>query len=588
MRDTFNGKTETRHETGMRSLRKPRILYALLLAGTSLSPALAQGLPSDAEAAMLDLPPAALDAPAPVQLVPPDPVLPPEADAFRSAMRIGMAELPEAERAGIEGFYAARSFAPYWTAPGSDSITVLVAALQQSPAQGLPAARYDAGALAGLYAGAPAATSQAPRELAAIRAYLLYAGDLSAGVVRPRHIDDEIDLSPVRPSPAALLAPLATTPLDTVLKGFEPQSPDYRALVGEKARLEALMQGAAWGPQVADGPALHPGESDARVGLLRARLARLGYGAPSGAVAAPHFDASLVASVEQFQRDHGLTADGVVGQHTLDEINASARERLEQLVVNLERMRWLNRDFGPRYILVNIPDFTATVYEDRAPVWTSKVVVGEAQKTRSAEFSGLMTYMVINPSWHVPISIAKRVYLPQLQRDPGILARANMELMTQSGTVIDPRLIDFAALNGSFPFRIRQSPSDGNALGKVKFIFPNDHAIYMHDTPHRDLFAKDVRAFSNGCIRLADPDGLAHLLLRDQVVDPVMAFDKWAGGKAEKTVMLEFPIPVNLVYRTVFLDPAGALRYRDDVYGRDAKVFRALEDAGVTLPTAEG
>ena len=425
-------------------------------------------------------------------------------------------------------------------------------------------------------------------EVAAIRAYLRFAGDLSAGMLRPSRIDDEIDITPVRPTPTAMLARLDTAPLAEVLTGFEPQSPDYRALIAEKARLEGLVQGAAWGPQVAAGPSLHPGDNDGRVASLRARLARLGYGAPAGDAASPHFDPALSAAVEQFQRDHGLNADGVVGQHTLDEINTSAKDRLEQVVVNLERMRWLNRDFGPRYILVNIPNFVATVYEDRKPVWQSKVVVGEAQKTRSAEFSGLMTYMVINPSWHVPISIAKRVYLPQLQRDPGILARANMELMTQSGTVIDPKLIDFAALNGSFPFRIRQSPSDGNALGHVKFIFPNDHAIYMHDTPHRDLFAKDSRAFSNGCIRLADPDGLAHLLLRDQVADPVAAYDKWVDGKVEKTVMLEFPIPVNLVYRTVFLDQGGALRFRDDVYGRDAKVFRALQDAGVTLPTAEG
>lgn len=582
----------------MRSSRKPRILTALLLAGTALSPAFAQGLPTDAEAAMLDMPLATIDTSAPAttdtappqMLMPPDPVLPPEADAFRGAMRSEISGLPEADRTAIEGFYAARDFAPYWTAADADVVALLVAALQQSPTQGLPAGRYDAEGLAARFAGAPAGApeSQAPREVAAIKAYLLYAGDLSAGVLRPRRIDDDIDISPVRPNPEALLAPLATEPLAAVLAGFEPQSPDYRALIGEKARLEALVQDASWGPQVADGPSLHPGESDPRVGLLRARLARLGYGAPTGEVAAPYFDAGLSASVERFQREHGLNPDGVVGQHTLDEINASARDRLDQVVVNLERMRWLNRDFGARYILVNIPDFAATVYEDRTPVWTSRVVVGETPKTRSAEFSGLMTYMVVNPSWHVPISIAKRVYLPKLQKDPGILARANMQLMTQSGTVIDPRLIDFAALNGSFPFRIRQNPSDDNALGKVKFIFPNDHAIYMHDTPHRELFAKDVRAFSNGCIRLADPDGLAHLLLRDQVADPVASFDKWVDGKAEKTVMLEFPIPVNLVYRTVFLDQSGALRYRDDVYGRDAKVLRALEDAGVTLPTAQG
>lgn len=523
-------------------------------------------------------------APAPVALPDPGPTLSPEQSAFRDALDAETAALDAAERDAILAFYGDRAFAPYWT-EGTAAFDALTAALDTSAAQGLPARRYDADGLAALFAAPEAPVAR--REVAAALAFLRYGGDLGSGVLKPARIDENIDVRPAVISPAALLGKLGEANVSAVLAALAPRSPDYARLIAEKARLEQADASDAWGPEVAAGPTLHPGESGPRVAELRARLARLAYVAPNSPTAGDLFDPALSQAVESFQRDHGLNEDGAVGQHTLSEINASPRDRLRQVVVNLERLRWLNRDFGSRYILVNIPDFRATVYEAGKPVWSSKVVVG-LPKTPTAEFSDVMSYLVVNPTWNVPLSISKRDLLPKLQRDPGYLARANMQIMTRSGTVIDPYLVDWNSLDGVFPFRIRQSPSDGNALGKVKFIFPNDHQIYMHDTPHRDLFARDARAFSNGCVRLADPDGLAHLLLRDQVSDPKAAFDGWVAAKAEKTVHLDHPIPVNIVYRTVFVDDAGVIRFRDDVYGRDGAVFSALEAAGVSLPLAEG
>jgi murein L,D-transpeptidase YcbB/YkuD len=252
-------------------------------------------------------------------------------------------------------------------------------------------------------------------------------------------------------------------------------------------------------------------------------------------------------------------------------------------------MRWLHRTPEPRYLFVNIPDFTVRLIEGGRTAWESKVVVGKTHVTETPEFSGVVKYMVVNPTWHIPDSIAIRDYLPKLQRDPMVLKRQNIRLLTRAGTEIDPRLVDFKQYTPeSFPFRIKQRPSDDNALGKVKFLFPNQNSVYMHDTPHRELFARDVRAFSNGCIRLQKPYELAEIVLEGQVPDPKARFDELVATGKEKTVTLDRTIPVHIDYRTVWFDDAGAAHYRPDVYGRDAKVFDALEAAGVTLSAAQG
>ena len=567
----------------MRSARKARFLWALALAGLGSGAAFGQeaGTAPEPMPAPVTVP---ATAPAPVSLPEPGPVLSPQQAAFRDALRAGVASFAEAERAAIEDFYASRAFAPYWS-QGRAGIEALTAALDTSAAQGLPAARYDAEGLRALFA-APGASVPAC-EVAATRAFLRYAGDLNSGALRPSRIDPEIDVAPTRLAPAVLLGKLSEENVTAVLAGLAPRSPDYARLIAEKARLEGAAAGAEWGPEVAAGPSLHPGESGPRIADLRARLARMGYVAATAEGPGDLFDPALEAALKAFQRDYGLNEDGVLGQHTLAEINTSPRARLEQVVVNLERLRWLNHDFGPRYILVNIPDYRATLYEAGRPAWSTKVVVG-LPKTRTAEFSGVMSYLVVNPTWNVPLSISKRDLLPKLRRDPGYLAKSNMQILTRGGTVIDPYLVDWSTVGDVFPFRIRQSPSDGNALGKVKFMFPNSHAIYMHDTPHRELFARDARAFSNGCVRLQDPDGLARVLLQGQVSDPEAAFDAWVAAKTEKTVRLAEPIPVNIVYRTAFVDDTGAVRFRDDVYGRDREAFKALEAEGVALPVAEG
>ena len=373
--------------------------------------------------------------------------------------------------------------------------------------------------------------------------------------------------------------------------GLEPADPDYGRLIAEKARLEALARTASWGPEVAGRRDAAPGRDDPRVAELRGRLARLGYvGARRRARRAATSTPGWSTRSKRFQRDYGLNDDGVVGAMTLAAINAPVETRLAQVAVNLERMRWTNATPGRATSASTFPTSPCGWSTAASRSGSSKVVVGKTHVTETPEFDGVVSTMVVNPTWHIPDSIAIRDYLPKLQKNPMVLKRQGIDLMTRGGTEINPKLVDFTQYTPeNFPFRIKQRPSDDNALGQVKFLFPNQNSVYMHDTPHRELFARDVRAFSNGCIRLEKPVELAAILLTGQVPDPAAGYAALASPRQESGgVTLERPIPVHIVYRTVWFDDAGAARYRPDVYGRDAKVFEALEAAGVTLPAAQG
>lgn len=567
----------------MRHFLSVRYLPVVLAAGLAL-PAVLPVPVRAADEAGVTLPP---DAPSEAAL-PEGPALSPEAASFKAALQTELAALDPEERAAIDGFFAARLYRPFWTEASTRREPELVAALADAGAQALPVERYDPDGLAALFETRTAAP--AALEVAATRAFLDFGHDVSGGIVRPSAVAPEyVDRKPVRPEPSVLLARLEQQPVAEVLRALEPNAPDYARLKAEKLRLEGLARTASWGPEVADGPTLHPGESDPRVAALRGRLARLGYLEPTDAEPSPAFDDALVAVVEQFQRDYGLNDDGVVGALTLQAINAPAETRLAQVAVNLERMRWMPRDLGARYLWVNIPDFTVRLFVDGQQTWESRVVVGKTHVTETPEFDGLVRTVVVNPTWHIPDSIAIRDYLPKLQRNPMVLKNQGIDLMTRGGTVINPKLVDFTQYTPeNFPFRIKQRPSDDNALGQVKFLFPNHFSVYMHDTPHRELFVRDVRAFSNGCIRVQKPVELAELLLAGQVPDPAAAYDAWRDAGKEKGITLEHPIPVHIVYRTVFFEADGTPRFRPDVYGRDATLFAMMQEAGVTLPAAQG
>jgi len=249
----------------------------------------------------------------------------------------------------------------------------------------------------------------------------------------------------------------------------------------------------------------------------------------------------------------------------------------------MERERWTNMERGRRHVLVNLTDFSATIVDDEVETFRTRSVIGaEMPDRQTPEFSDVMEHMVINPSWYVPRSIVVNEYLPQLKRNRN--AASQILITDRSGREISRNAIDFSRYDArSFPFSMRQPPSNSNALGLVKFMFPNRWNIYLHDTPAKSLFGREVRAFSHGCVRLNDPFEFAHALLAAQEDDPEGFFRARLNSGRETRVSLETPVPVHLIYRTAFTDPEGRLEFRRDVYGRDAAIWAALAREGVAI-----
>lgn len=367
------------------------------------------------------------------------------------------------------------------------------------------------------------------------------------------------------------------------LEALLPRHPGYLDLRGALARMRELAAAGGWAP-VPDGPTLHEGESEPRIPALRARL-RVSGDHPSPSAVTPAgedtllFDALLAEGVRRFQVRHGLEPDGVVGQATLAALNVPATDRVRQLEVNLERWRWLPEDLGSRYILVNIAGFSVEVVEDDVPVLEMRAIVGR-QYRQTPVFSSRMTYLVLSPYWHVPPTIAALDKLPEIKKDPGYVAAQRMTLLdASSNTPVDVASVDWETMTGpefNRRFRLRQDPGPANALGDVKFMFPNPHNVYLHDTPTRDLFARTERGFSSGCIRIERPIDLAEYLLRGDRAwtrEGIMAAIERRG---EKTVTLPDPIPVHVQYWTAWVDGNGVVNFRRDLYGRDAVVLGAL------------
>lgn len=484
----------------------------------------------------------------------------------------------------VAAVYAARADAPIWLDADGARAEALLDALRAADAHALPLARYAPERLEAMSSAAQAggdSAAVAEAEAAFTSAFLRYARDVGSGALDPRRVSRDILLEPARRAPALLLRGLAAADDPAAhLAALAPADPDYAALQRVYAALRA-KPADAWGAPVPSGPLLRPGDRDARVATLRARLAALGEPTtPEGAAEA--FDATLASALRRFQRRHGLNDDAVVGPLTLEALNATPADRAAQVAVNLERLRWMNRPLGDRRIMVNLADFTVTMIEDGAVRFHERTVVGMTSR-QTPEFSDEMSYLVFNPTWHVPRSIAVRDLLPRLQEDPTYLARNNMRLIGSESRPApeNPSLHDFTAYTaGDFPYRIRQNPDDNNALGQVKFMFPNNLAIYLHDTPTRRLFDRDRRAYSSGCVRVRDPLRLAALLLAPQMDAPEAFIDRVLAAGRERYVNLDLRIPVHLTYRTAWVDAEGEAQFRADVYGRDALVIEALRANG--------
>ncbi len=493
-------------------------------------------------------------------------------EAFKA--RIDAAEVP-----ALSEFYAAYDYAPIWT---MDRAAAFIEALGDVTAHGLPAGRYDRAGLAELLAtrdSDPNAT-----EVTFSLAFINYARDIGSGILEPRQIDRELSVRPPRPDGALVLAGLAAADDPAAyVADLAPSHPDYAKLQAERLRLLDIIEHGDWGETVST-RTLKPGAEGEAVTAVRARLGRINgedYGD------SPVFDDALVDVVKEFQIRHGLNDDAVLGPKTLEQLNANAVDRLKQVLVNLERQRWLNVERGDRHIYVNQADFSVSVIDEGEVTFWSRTVIGK-NGHRTQEFNDTMTHMVINPTWHVPRSIATEEMLPKLKRNPGALG-GTFDVMTRNGTRVNPAYVNFRQYNQSnFPFIVKQRPGTSNALGRVKFMFPNQYNIYLHDTPSKSLFNRDARAYSHGCVRVQKPFEFAYVLLGAQSDNPEGLFQSYLNGGRERQLNLETPVPIYLTYQSAWVDNFGTPQYRADIYGRDGRVFRALENAGVALGAVEG
>ncbi len=484
-------------------------------------------------------------------------------------------------RETLRRFYPGRDFEPVWLAGealgphAEDFLRWLV----RGPArQGLSPEHYHLDALEALELDSAGALID--MELALSDAFLIIGSHFLAGRLNPETLDSEW-LANRRHRDLAPLLGQVESGAGALLESLLPMAPAYHALGARLAELRELRDAGGW-PSVDSGPTLRPGDSGPRVEQLIERLRAGGdYAGPATA----EFEATVEAAVIAWQSRHGLAADGLVGRATLTALNLPIQERIDRIIVNMERWRWLPESLGERYILVNIAGFGLDLVDNGETALSMRVVVGRPYR-RTPVFSDTIRYLVLNPSWEVPTSIAARDKLPLIQQDPGYLADQGYQLLQGWGTderLIDPATVDWSAVTArNFPYRLRQVPGPLNALGQVKFMFPNRFSVYLHDTPSRELFAEDARAFSSGCIRLERPLDLAEYLLANDPAWSRPAIERAVAAGREQTVSLSRPMPVHLLYWTVWVDDAGVLQFRDDIYGRDRPVLEELrEDAPI-------
>ncbi len=504
---------------------------------------------------------------------------PVEAQAF-SALRQAIAETSSGDER-LAAFYRERGFEPVWTTTeAADRRSALIRALDHADAHGLPADRYDVDALRAAFREATNPYMRGQADVMASDMFLRYAQDVHAGFLDPSTIIPDIFQDQPHRDPYELMTAFLDSNPHEFMATLPPQTPSYARLMRMKLELEDLATRGGYGPTVQAG-SLRPGDTGPAVIALRNRLMTMGY---LGRSATADYDARLQAAVMEFQNAHGIVADGVAGTDTLNAINRSVEDHWNQIVLTMERQRWLNDgELHDRLIYVNLADFHTRVIDNGEVTFITRSVIGR-RDAQTPEFSDSMEHMVINPSWWVPRSIA-RGYIPNIIAGGGIAGGGNHLQLMAGGRPVSRASVDWSTITPqNFPFDLRQPPGPRNALGSVKFMFPNRHAIYLHDSPDQHLMERHVRAYSAGCIRLDDPHDFAYHLLERQVDDPETYFQRILATRDETQVDLDVHLPVHLTYLTAWVESDGRMQTRPDIYGRNAQLSRAIRALGVVMP----
>ncbi|WP_410288316.1 murein L,D-transpeptidase [Desulfosarcina sp.] len=416
---------------------------------------------------------------------------------------------------------------------------------------------------------------------------LRYIQHLSQGRLAPESVARQWFAQPrasTEDIPAELARALNQNRLKAYIESLHPKGDAYRGLRKALQHYEQIKRSGGW-PAIPPGPTLQEGDTGLRVEALKRRLRMTHDLSADMPVDPSRYDEIVKSAVKRFQRRHGLEADGLVGNQTRAAMNVSVEERITQMQLNMERWRWFPDNFGDRYVMVNIPAFELRVIEAGKHIDSMRAIVGRKQR-QTPVMSGRMTYLELNPYWNIPPKIARRDILPKVVGDPAYLHRQGIRIFDgwdHQARELDPAGITWENLSARyFPYRLRQDPSEVNALGRVKFMFPNTQSVYIHDTPSRSLFNRQERSLSSGCVRVESPLALAQYLLNNQGWDRSRLETAVANGQRQ-AVVLDNPIPVHLVYFTTWVDGDGTVQFREDIYGKDQLHQAAISQRAADL-----
>ena len=494
--------------------------------------------------------------------------------------RIGDATI--ASKIVLPVFYERRRFQPAWT--DSAAVNDLLRAIRDSRRDGLDPADYHQAELERRVAEVramrePKADTLADLDVLLTDALVRLGYHILYGKVDPERLEPDWNLARetdwIDPAQAMDQA-IGSGHLYDAIEAYKPQHPFYTSLKLALDHYRAIEAAGGW-PTVPPGPSLKPGMTSPRVPPLRQRLAVTSdLDAAAATDTSQVFDDTLKAAVQRFQDRHQLPPDGAVGPETLAALNVPVQQRIDQIRVTLERCRWVLHDLPERFIIVNIAGFKLYVVNGTTPVWETRVQVGKPYR-ETPIFRSDIKYLVLNPTWTVPPTILQKDVFPAVQKDPSYLSKKGLDVVDRHGEVIDPATLDWSTYTArNFPYQFRQAAGADNALGRIKFIFPNSHSVYLHDTPHRAFFEKTSRSFSSGCIRVEKPLELAEQLLADSVHWSLKALNDSVATEQSRTVFLRPPMPVLILYWTAAVGRDGLVYFLPDVYGRDPAVIKGL------------
>lgn len=488
-------------------------------------------------------------------------------------IRAQVAQMPTA----VAQFYEQRAFDPIWTRP--EQLAQLITALEDLAGDGLEPENYHLTQLKErkdlVTDSRPQVVSQrAMLDILATGAYLRALHDLLHGKVDPTSLDAEWNFTSSDSSPleaaSAVTDAIANNNIADSLVRARPHHPLYHNLRLGLAQLRLIAANDGGWPRIPDGATLKPGMTDPRVPILRQRLLAA-QDLPADETASDHYDETLTAAVKQFQREQYLQTDGAIGATTLAALNVSTQQRIEQVRANLERGRWLLHNAPENFVLVDVAGYKVSYFKGGERIWNSRVQVGKPYRSTPI-FKSAINHITLNPTWTVPPTILRKDILPKVRRDPGYLARNNIRVLNRNGQVISASDVDWSRPGN---ITLRQDAGDESSLGRAALRFPNSYAVYLHDTPHKELFDQNQRAFSSGCIRVERVLELVTLLLADTPGWDQAALDSALATGKTRNVSLATPVPILLAYWTVDMTE-GHLAFKPDIYDRDPKLLRAL------------